>query len=174
MYNLSHNIDTVLKNIQEFQDLCTLLNNPKTDTQLVTYAYLVLQKTGVIIQSLKEWNNQSVTLKVFENFQKCTRSQYYELKATRGLPINNITLNMIQEIKNHQGDTNHNTKEEICADILDSMQTIQHQIQALNTGMYNKENMNPNGYCLPVYTPEQWQEAPLFPFHAVEQQINCL
>ena len=45
IYDPSQNIDSVFNKVQEFQDLCTLLNNAKTDTQLVTYAYLCFEKT---------------------------------------------------------------------------------------------------------------------------------
>ena len=49
VYDPSENIDTVFNKIQEYQDLCTLLLNPKTDKQLVTYAYLIFQKSGIFM-----------------------------------------------------------------------------------------------------------------------------
>ena len=35
MYDLSRNVDTVFNQIQEFQDICTLLKNPKTDKIII-------------------------------------------------------------------------------------------------------------------------------------------
>ena len=46
------NIDTVFNKIQEIQDQCTLLKNPKT-------AYLI----GIFVQILNEWNTQVTTPK---------------------------------------------------------------------------------------------------------------
>ena len=54
IYDPSLTIDTVFNKIQEYQDLCILLSNPTTNTQLVTYAYLIFQKSDIFMQSLKE------------------------------------------------------------------------------------------------------------------------
>ena len=40
----SYDVDTIFNKIQDFQDLCVMIENPKTDTQLVTYAYLIFTK----------------------------------------------------------------------------------------------------------------------------------
>ena len=102
------------------------------------------------------------------------RSQYCELKATGGLAIHNSSFNMIEEIKVHHDEITHNIKEEIRAGILDSMQAVQQQMQVLSMGTHNQENINPNfGYCLPVYTPGQYQNSPPVPFHQMEQQNNA-
>ena len=42
IYDPSCNVDAVFNKTQDFQYLCIILNNDKTDTQLVTYAYLIL------------------------------------------------------------------------------------------------------------------------------------
>ena len=44
VYDPAHNINSVFNKIQFFQDSCTLIQNQKTGTQLITYAYLVLKK----------------------------------------------------------------------------------------------------------------------------------
>ena len=51
VFDPTKNVDTVFKIIQEFQDLCQLLQNSKTDTQLVPYVYLCFQNTGILKQS---------------------------------------------------------------------------------------------------------------------------
>ena len=53
VYNPSQGIGTVFNKIQEYQDLCALLQNPKSDMQLVTYAYLLFHKNGNIYDQLK-------------------------------------------------------------------------------------------------------------------------
>ena len=54
IYDPSQPIDSVFNKIQDFNDLCMLIQNQKTDTQLVIHAYLVFQKTGFFMTSLKE------------------------------------------------------------------------------------------------------------------------
>ena len=41
VYNPATTINSVFNKIQDFQDICILLQNTKTDMQLITYAYLV-------------------------------------------------------------------------------------------------------------------------------------
>ena len=52
VYDTSKTVDTVFNKIQGFQDLCTLIKNEKTDAQLVSYAYIVFQQTGIFMESL--------------------------------------------------------------------------------------------------------------------------
>ena len=44
IYDHSCNVETVFNKIQDFQDLCIMISNDKTDTQLVTYAYLIFRR----------------------------------------------------------------------------------------------------------------------------------
>ena len=81
VYDPSQGIDTVFTYIQDFQDLCTLLHNPKTDIQLVTYAYLIFQRNTIFMTSLKEWNTRLPGAKTFSHFKSFMQLQYRELKA---------------------------------------------------------------------------------------------
>ena len=62
VFDPAQNVDTVFNKIQEFNDLCILLGNGKTNTQFVTYAYLIFQKTGIIMDGLKVWNSKTSDL----------------------------------------------------------------------------------------------------------------
>ena len=53
VYDPTHNIDSVFNKIQVFQDLCTLIQNQKTDMQDITYAYLLFKKNGPFYDKLK-------------------------------------------------------------------------------------------------------------------------
>ena len=44
--------------IDKFQDMCELVDNKKSDEQLVGLAYLVFSNTGVFINALKKWNTK--------------------------------------------------------------------------------------------------------------------
>ena len=65
-----------------------------TDTQLVTYAYLVFQKSGTFMNSLKEWNARSHVNKAFVNFKMFMRQQYLDLQAVGGLTLTTFLLNI--------------------------------------------------------------------------------
>ena len=42
VYSPATTIESVFNKIRDFQDMCVLLQNTKTDTQLITYTYLVV------------------------------------------------------------------------------------------------------------------------------------
>lgn len=141
IYNPSLTIDSVFNKIQDFQDICILLQNTKTDTQLITYAYLVFQKTGIFMTSLKEWNAKIPALKTFAGFKLFMRQQYLDLDAVGGLTVQNSSLNMMQELKNSHEQLSNTLKHEV--------QTgIREELQAFNLSL-QQENINPN-------LPPQW------------------
>ena len=43
-YDPATNVTTIFNRIQEFQDICQLVGQPKQDFQLVNHAYLIFQK----------------------------------------------------------------------------------------------------------------------------------
>ena len=103
-HDTSCNIDTVFKKIQDFQDLCIMINNDKMDTQLVTYVYLIFQKSSIFMDSLTAWNMKIASDRTFANLKIHMRKDYLDLQEVGG-PINNLSLsqaNMIQELKVHQ------------------------------------------------------------------------
>ena len=64
-----------------FQDVCTMLNNRKTDTHLVTYKYLIFQKkTGIFMDGVKLWCGKTDLV----NFNMHMRSEYLALQEVRG------------------------------------------------------------------------------------------
>ena len=65
VFNSATTIDDVFNKIQDFQDIFILLQNTKTDMQLITYAYLVFQKAGIFMTNLKDWNAKKSQLKTF-------------------------------------------------------------------------------------------------------------
>ena len=79
VYYPSTNVNTVFNVIQEFDDLCRLLNNAKTDTQLVTYAYLICQKMGIFMDGLKNWNSKPLVDRTFTLFKLHMRQEYSDL-----------------------------------------------------------------------------------------------
>ena len=78
-YAPSKSIDSVFNRVQDFQDICSPLQNRKTDMKLVTYAYLVFQKAGIFMTSLLDWNKKAIGERTFENLKVFMRKEYREL-----------------------------------------------------------------------------------------------
>ena len=83
IYNPSWNVDTVFNKTQDFQDLCIMINNNKTDTQLVTYAYLFFQKAGILMDALKTWNTKIAADCTFTNLKTYMRKEYLDLQEVK-------------------------------------------------------------------------------------------
>ena len=162
IYDPSQNVDSIFNKIQEFQDMCTLISNEKTDTQLVTYAYLCFQKTGIFQTSLKEWNTRTQPQKTFALFKIFMRKEYRDLQAVGGLTIQNSSLNLMKEFKEYHENMNNTLREDI-------QNSLHETVKALNVISQNQTNVNPsttdyeypyqnstyehstpNGYVLPV------------------------
>ena len=138
IYDPAQNADTVFNKIQEFNDLCTLLGNGKNDTQLVTYAYLIFQKTGIFMDGLKSWNSKASNLKTFTSFKIHLRKEYSDLQEVGGLVINNTMptqANIIQELNKHQVLMSNNVKEEWENNLVQTF-------KALNLIDKNNKNIN--------------------------------
>ena len=95
-YDPAQNIDTVFNKTQNFQELCILLNNEKTDKQLITYAYLCFQKIGLFQNSFIKWNTKPSANHTFNNFKIFMRQQYLELDAVGGLTVGTSSLNLMK------------------------------------------------------------------------------
>ena len=144
MYDPSQNIDSIFNKIQDFQDLCTLIHHGKTDTQLVTYAYLVFQQSGIFMNSLKEWNTRPHVNKMFVNFKIFIHQQYLDLQAVGGLTMQTSSLNIVQQLKENQEKLSESLKLE-----------FQNGIRG-TINLMNQENISPNvqqGYIPPTYPP---------------------
>ena len=50
--------DSVFNKLQDFQDICNLVGQPKHDYQLVNMAYIIFQKVPNFHDSLIRWNRK--------------------------------------------------------------------------------------------------------------------
>ena len=81
-----------------------MINNSKTDTQLVTYAYLIFQKSDIFMDALTIWNIKIASDRTLANLRTHIRKEYLDLQEVGGLTINNSSLsqvNMVQELKRY-------------------------------------------------------------------------
>lgn len=137
IFDPTKNVDTVFNKIQEFQDLCQLLRNSKTDTQLVIYAYLCFQKANIFQNSLIKWNARAAVNQTFSEFKLFMREEYQALEAVGGLTVDTLSINLIRELKEHQESFANNLKNEIQDGIYQTLQTF-------NISSANQENIPPN------------------------------
>ena len=105
-----------------------MTSNDKTDKQLVTYVYLIFQKSGIFMNGLKLWNKKTAQDSTFTNFKTPLRKEYSDLQEVGSITINNSSLNqvkMIQEIKDHQDVISNNLRQEFTKNL---MQTYVHLV----------------------------------------------
>ena len=145
LYDPSTTVDSVFNKIDDFQDLCVLTTNAKIDTQLVNTAYLICQKTGLFMDSLKRWNQKASVDKTYQNLKIYMRKEYLDPQEEGGLTINNSSLsqaNLVQELKEHQYKLANNMKEQLTDNFVKTLQSMHMMVQ--------DENQNPM-----FRTPEQ-------------------
>ena len=76
-----------------------------TYAQLITYPYLIFQKSDTFMDCLKLWNVKPVGDTTFINLKEHMRQEYLALQEVGGLAINSSTMNhvsLVQELKTHQ------------------------------------------------------------------------
>ena len=118
VYDPSTHINSVFNRIQQFQDICALVNQPKQDYQLVNHAYIIFQKVPIFHDSLIRWNKRRDN-KTYDDFRTYMRSEYNELGKVGGLTIGNSSLNSanllkeIKELKTESQVMANNMKQEI-------------------------------------------------------------
>ena len=118
VYDPSTHINSVFNRIQQFQDICALVNQPKQDYQLVNHAYIIFQKVPIFHDSLIRWNKRRDN-KTYDDFKTYMRSEYNELGKVGGLTIGNSSLNSanllkeIKEMKTQSQVMANNMKQEI-------------------------------------------------------------
>ena len=57
-----------------------MISNDKTDTQLVTYTYLIFEKSGIFMDGLKVWNAKIAQDHIFTSFKTHIREEYLDLQ----------------------------------------------------------------------------------------------
>ena len=104
LYNPTEPIDSVYDKIEEFSDLCDLINHKLTEQRKVHLAYLIISRTKIFRDSLKEWNKEDEANKTLDKMKTFMREQYDELEAVSALSVEE-TMNhtdIIEELKLHQ------------------------------------------------------------------------
>ena len=138
-YNLASPIDTVFNTIQEFQDLCKLVNKAKNDNKLVDMAYIIFQNSGAFTDSLKAWNKRATANlpTTFTAMRTFFCDEHKDLAKVNALSVTDTKLqnNLLQEIKAKQ-DT-------MAEDLEAKMQAHFLQALSLYADMEDTKNQDP-------------------------------
>ena len=143
MYDPASPVQTVFNKIKSFQDLCTLLQKPKTDGQLVTLGYLIFSKTRVFMDALKHWNEKSSSDKTFAKFKTHMRNEHLALRQVGALTLKDSELsqaNMLQLLTDNQNKLAQDMQTQLANTMQDNMQ---HAFHALGLRDENEENVPP-------------------------------
>ena len=82
----------VFNKIQEYQDICRLIGQPKQDYQMFNHAYIIFQKEPLLIDSLLKWNKRTENTS-YAGFRNYMREEYREIIKVGGLTIGSSNLN---------------------------------------------------------------------------------
>ena len=158
VYDPSTNVETIFNHIQDFQDICGLLNKAKTDTQLVDTAYLIFQKSGLFRDSLIRWNKLPDPAKKFNDFKIFMRSEYLDLQEVGGMTLassNLNTINIVQELKQHHEDVVSDLKRELADNFLETLKTMNMSEDTENQHPNVQSYLTPAIYNAPTVGQEQ-------------------
>ena len=125
VYDPATNMNTVFIKIQEYQDICQLVGQPKQDYQLVSHAYIIFQKEPIFRESLIRWNRRQNDT-TYNHFKTFMRDEYNELNKVGGFSMgsgNFGTMNLVKEIQDmkHQ---NEQVSNDIKNEIRETLQTL--------------------------------------------------
>ena len=143
VYDPTSPVQTVFNKIKSFQDLCTLLQKPKTDGQLVTLGYLIFSKTRLFMDALKTWNEKADSDRTFTKFKTHMRNEHLALRQVGALTMKDSELsqaNMLQLLTDNQNKLAHEMQTQLANTMQDNMQ---HAFHALGMRVDNEENVPP-------------------------------
>jgi hypothetical protein len=158
VYDPSTNVETIFNHIQDFQDICGLLNKAKTDTQLVDTAYFIFQKSGLFRDSLNRWNKLPDPAKKFQDFKVFMRSEYLDLQEVGGMTLassNLNTINIVQELKQHHEDVVSDLKRELAENFIETLKTMNMSEETENQHPNVQSYVTPANYNAPTVGQEQ-------------------
>ena len=115
--------DTVFNRVDEYVDLCEMINQPINDRKQVQLAYCIFHKTGVYRDSLKDWNKKT-TNKDYENFRTFMREEHERLEEVGALDISESSLNqasIIQSINDKHEELTKKLEEQIKINFVEAL-----------------------------------------------------
>jgi hypothetical protein len=82
VYNPTLPIDTLFNQVIELSDVAEAAAIPYTVQQQMTLVYNILNRSGRMVQDIKEWNRTTPALKTWDNFKIHFRRAHMELRET--------------------------------------------------------------------------------------------
>ena len=103
IYDINTPIDTLFELIEDLVDFSGHANIPMTQQQSINIGYVIMWRTGVLVDDLKSWNNKPRIQKTWINFKTHFRKAVSDYKKLKGPTVNNSLFqnhaNLINEIK---------------------------------------------------------------------------
>jgi hypothetical protein len=91
-YNPKNPIDTVFNAVDDLADFARLGNQPLTDRQVISKAYIIINKTRRFKSSINEWNRKPHADQTWENFKIHFRQAHQEFRETTDITIEESEL----------------------------------------------------------------------------------
>ena len=104
-YDPTTPVDVLFTEIEDLVDLSGKANVPMTAEQAITIAYVILWRTTVLKDALKEWNALGAADKTWLRFKTHFRDAIKEYKQLRGPTVQNSifqqhSANLIRDLRN--------------------------------------------------------------------------
>ena len=100
IYDPTLPLDSIFKPIEDLMDYATAAGIPYSNTQVITFAYVLILKTGKFGTYITDWNRRPTNNKTWANFKLFFRNAHKELRETTDLTVQetHFHANLIQDI----------------------------------------------------------------------------
>ena len=122
-YNPQDQPDVVFNEIDDYSDLCDIIN-PIDDRKKLQLSYCIFQKTGIFRDTLKTWNAKAAVEKTYANFKLFMRQEHADLTAVGALSIQQSSLNetkLLQTLNDHQEQMSQRLDEQFKVNFIEAL-----------------------------------------------------
>ena len=163
VFDPSGHVNMVFNRLQEFQDICILVQQPKQDYQLTNLAYIIFQKEPAFRDSLLRWNRR-IENKTYQDFVVFMREEFREMQKVGGITVGTSNIGGVNLVKELQDIKLHTEK--LASNMQDE---IRNTMQAFYLHQQEPQTWKPPGPEL-NYEDTNMQEQQFHNVFAVQQQ----
>ena len=126
-YNPKYPIDTVFNAVDDLADFARLGKQPLTDRQIMSKAYIIINKTRRFKSSINAWNRKAENDQTWTNFKIFFRQAHREFKETTDITVEESDLehtqaNFVQRvIEGIRAADSENTNTDASANLIQEM-----------------------------------------------------
>ena len=106
-YDINSPIDNIFEQIEDLVDYSGHAGVPMTPEQSINIGYVIMWRTGALVDNLKEWNRKTTADKTWDNFKTHFCVAITNHRKLKGPTVHNsiYQANLINEIKTELRDT---------------------------------------------------------------------